>query len=202
MQPQNNGGQLAFMGENPTKDAIINYYLSPRATGEVKFEVSDAEGANTCSASLPTAQAGIGRMLWTMRWNAGPTLAAAAAAGGRGGRGGGGGGGGGGRGGGAAAGAAGAAGAAQTPPAGPPAAGAGAGGPAAAGFGGGAGAACMMAPNYAPVPAGRGGGGGGGGRGGGGGAGLVAPGSYKVTMTVGGKTYISSITVRQDPMLK
>jgi hypothetical protein len=190
IQPQNNGGQLAFMGENPTKNAIINYYISSHVTGDAKFEISDAEGLNTCTGTFP-AQTGIGRIQWTMRWSAGPALAAAG--GGRGGRGGGGRGG---AGGGAGAGAAGGG-----------AAGAGAGGGAAlppGGFGGG-GAACLT-----PTPAlgavapggGRGGGGGGGGgRGGGGGAGLAAPGTYRVTMQVGGKTYTSSISVRLDPMI-
>jgi hypothetical protein len=58
------------------------------------------------------------------------------------------------------------------------------------------------APGAQAGGGGRGGGGGGGGFGGGGGGGRVAPGTYKVTMTAGGKTYTSTITVRQDPLLK
>lgn len=96
IQPQNNGGEIAFIGQNPTRNAVINYYLSDRITGDVKFEVSDAAGKNTCSASFP-AKAGIGRVEWAMRWNApagqpaGPGAAGRAGGGGAGGgRGGGG----------------------------------------------------------------------------------------------------------------
>jgi photosystem II stability/assembly factor-like uncharacterized protein len=171
VQPQHSGGQLAFLGENPRKDAFINYYVSDRVTGNLQFEVTDAEGRNTCAATVP-AKAGIGRMLWTMRWGG------AAGGGGRGG----------GRG--AAAGAAGAG------------AGASAAGAASAAQGGGGG--CMTpvpAPGAQAAGGGRGGGGGGGGRGGGGG-GQVPAGTYKVTMTANGKTYTSTITVREDPMIK
>jgi hypothetical protein len=57
----------------------------------------------------------------------------------------------------------------------------------------------MSAPT---PPAGGRGGGGGGGRGGGGGGGQVDAGTYRVTMTANGKTYTSTITVREDPMAK
>jgi hypothetical protein len=60
----------------------------------------------------------------------------------------------------------------------------------------------MPAPTPGVVAGGGGRGGGGGGFGGGGGAGRVPAGTYKVTMTAGGKTYTSTITVRQDPLLK
>ena len=58
-------------------------------------------------------------------------------------------------------------------------------------------------PAAAPaVGGGRGGGGGGGGgRGGGGAAGMVPPGTYRVTMIANGRTYVSSVQVRRDPML-
>jgi photosystem II stability/assembly factor-like uncharacterized protein len=190
IQPQNNGGQLAFMGENPTRNAIINYYLSPRVSGDVRFEVADAEGRSTCSATIP-AKAGIGRMLWTMRFAQAPQAAGGGGGGGRGGRGGGGGGGAAGAGAaGAAAGGAGGAGAGGQAPGQPP-----------GGFGGG----CLFAtptPGAQAAGGGRGGGGGGGGRGGGGGGGLAPAGTYKVTMTANGQTYTSSITLRDDPMQK
>jgi photosystem II stability/assembly factor-like uncharacterized protein len=150
IQPQHNGGEIAFIGQNPSRNAGINYYLSDKITGNVTFEVSDAAGRNTCSGTFP-AKAGIGKVEWAMRWNPPPAAAAPAAQPGRGG----------GRG------------------------------------GGGAPAACMVASNVAPAAGGRAGGGGRGG----GGAGLVAPGTYRVTMTAGGQTYASSITVRADPML-
>ena len=55
VQPQHYGGQLAFVGANPTRDAVINYYLSDRVTGDVKFEVTDAAGTSSCSATVPGA---------------------------------------------------------------------------------------------------------------------------------------------------
>jgi photosystem II stability/assembly factor-like uncharacterized protein len=165
IQPQFNGGEIAFVGQNPTRNAIINYYLSSKVTGNVQFEVTDAAGRNTCSASFP-ARAGIGRVEWTMRWNPAPPQQQGQGQPGR--AGGGGQGAGGGRGG---------------------------------RGGGGAPAACLVQPANEPPQAGRGGGGGGGGRGRGGGGGMVAPGTYRVTMTANGKTYTNSITVRRDPML-
>jgi photosystem II stability/assembly factor-like uncharacterized protein len=153
IQPQFAGGEIAFIGRNPTRNAVINYYLSESVTGDVRLEVTDAAGRNTCSATFP-ARAGINRMEWTMRWNtAAPQPGAAGPAGG---------GGGGGRG------------------------------------GGGAPGACLVAPAGDAPAGGRGGGGGGRG---GGGAGLVPPGTYRVVMTAGGRTYTGAISVRPDPML-
>jgi photosystem II stability/assembly factor-like uncharacterized protein len=83
IQPQHNGGNLAFRGQNPTRNAIINYYLSDRVTGNVKFEVSDVEGKNVCSADI-AARTGIGRVEWTMRWNPPAPGAQPPAGGGRG----------------------------------------------------------------------------------------------------------------------
>ena len=102
IQPQHNGGEISFIGTNPSRNAAINYYLSDRVTGDVKFEISDAAGRNTCSASFP-AKAGVQKVEWAMRWNtpAPPAGAPAPPAGGGGGFGGGGGG----RGGGGAVGA-------------------------------------------------------------------------------------------------
>jgi hypothetical protein len=58
------------------------------------------------------------------------------------------------------------------------------------------------APGTQATAGGRGFGGGGGGGRGGGGAGLVPAGAYKVSMTANGKTYTSTIGVREDPLLK
>jgi hypothetical protein len=33
IQPQHGGGALAFQGQNPTRNAVINYYLSDKVTG-------------------------------------------------------------------------------------------------------------------------------------------------------------------------
>ncbi len=40
IQPQHNGGALAFQGQNPTRNAVINYYLSDRVSGDVRFEIT------------------------------------------------------------------------------------------------------------------------------------------------------------------
>ena len=173
IQPQHQGGNLAFTGQNPTRNAIINYYVSDKVTGNVEFTITDVGGTGTCTASFP-ARAGINRVEWAMRWGASaPAVTAgatatqgAAAQGGAAGRG---------------AGAAGA----------PPQAGGGRGGQ------GGAGGACLTVP-----ATGGGGGGRGGGRGGGGGAGRVPPGVYKITMTANGKAYTNTITLRADPWVK
>jgi photosystem II stability/assembly factor-like uncharacterized protein len=107
IQPQHNGGNLAFQGPNPTRNAVINYYLSDRVTGDVRFEVTDVGGTNSCTGTFP-ATAGVNRVEWAMRWNppAGPGPGAQPPGGGRGGGGGGGGFGGGGQFGGGGAGAA------------------------------------------------------------------------------------------------
>jgi hypothetical protein len=200
IQPQHGGGALAFRGVNPTRNAVINYYLSNKVTGDVRIEVASADGLNTCSVTLPAATqtspngyaAGIGRIEWAMRWSAGPDA---------GGGGGGGGRGGGGRGGGGRGGAGGRAGA-----------GAAAGGEEVAAaqgrgqFGGGGAAPCLIPVQAGPTPAvqaggrGGGGGGGGGGRGGGGGGDQVEAGTYRVTLVANGKTYTSTVTIREDPM--
>jgi photosystem II stability/assembly factor-like uncharacterized protein len=95
LTPQFAGGEIAFIGQNPTRNAVINYHLSNRVTGDIRIEVSDVTGRNTCSTTVP-ARAGIGRIEWTMRWNppAGQPdpQAGRGGGGGRGGRGGGGGG--------------------------------------------------------------------------------------------------------------
>ena len=100
IQPQHNGGALAFRGENPTRNAIISYYLSDKVTGSVTFEITDIASSGTCTGSFD-ARAGINRIEWAMRWNSPQPQGAP---GGAAGAGAGGGGGGGGRGGGGAGG--------------------------------------------------------------------------------------------------
>ena len=105
MQPHGTGGTLSFRGENPTRDAVINYYLGSSASGQVKFEIENAAGTQKRTLTVP-ARAGVNRLEWNMTYD--PTAeelaafqqAQAAARGRQGGGGGGGGGGGRGRGGG------------------------------------------------------------------------------------------------------
>ena len=69
IQPQHSGGNLAFQGQNPTRNAIINYYVSDKVTGDVDFAITDVGGTGTCTGSFP-ARAGINRVEWAMRWGA------------------------------------------------------------------------------------------------------------------------------------
>jgi hypothetical protein len=68
IQPQHNGGNLAFQGQNPTRNAVLSYYLSDRVSSEVRFEITDVAGTNSCTGTFKPA-AGINRVEWTMRWN-------------------------------------------------------------------------------------------------------------------------------------
>lgn len=68
IQPQHNGGNLAFVGQNPTRNAIINYYVSNRVSGNVTFEITDIAASGKCTGSFAAA-AGIQRIEWAMRWD-------------------------------------------------------------------------------------------------------------------------------------
>ncbi len=166
IQPQHAGGELAFQGRNPTRNAVINYYLSERITGNVDFTIASPDGASTCRATVP-AEAGLGRLEWTMRWSDVPATGGGpgAAGGGRG----------------AAGGRTGGLGAGQGR--------------------GGAAPACLLTATAAEGGGGGGRRGGGFGRGGGG-ATQATPGTYGVTMMAGGRTYTSTISIRQDPMVR
>jgi photosystem II stability/assembly factor-like uncharacterized protein len=79
------GGGLYFQGENPSRDASVNYYLSPRISGDVSIVISDVTGENTRTYTFP-AEPGIGRLAWDMRFDppGGPQPQQPAAGGGRG----------------------------------------------------------------------------------------------------------------------
>ncbi len=68
IQPQGTGGSIAFEGENPTKNAVIGFYLGPDASGEVEIEISDVTGENTRTFTFP-AEPGIGVLEWNMRFD-------------------------------------------------------------------------------------------------------------------------------------
>jgi len=155
IEPMYDGGAYAFVGENPTKNAVINYYLGPSARGEVAIEISDARGQRTRRYTFNAAP-GIGKLEWNLRFGAADdgSDGGGQAAQGQGRR--------------------------QGAPGGP-------------GTGGGQG---PQGRRFGP------GGGFGGDFGGGfGGVPAVEPGAYRVKMTVNGKAYFGSITVRPDPML-
>jgi photosystem II stability/assembly factor-like uncharacterized protein len=71
LQPQGTGGSLSFRGENPTRNAVINYYLGSTATGQVRFEIADVSGENKRTLTVP-ARAGINRLEWTMTFDPTP----------------------------------------------------------------------------------------------------------------------------------
>src|SRR5438093_5201046 len=65
------GGAYAFVGENPTRNAVIHFYLGESAKGEVAIEIADAAGKRTRRYTAPSATPGIGRLEWDMRFGAG-----------------------------------------------------------------------------------------------------------------------------------
>jgi photosystem II stability/assembly factor-like uncharacterized protein len=99
-QPMHNGGSIAFAGENPTRNAVINYWLGAGARGPVTIEISDPATERTRSCTVEAAS-GLGQLVWNLQFTAAPGERGGGGRGGRGGFGGGGRGGRGGRGGGA-----------------------------------------------------------------------------------------------------
>jgi hypothetical protein len=191
-----------FRGQNPSGGTAINIWAkSDLGSAKLDFLL----GTTVASTMNVDLKAGMNRFQWNMQRAAqadATTGAGSAAGGGRGGRRGG-------AGGGQGAQAAGAPGAtdtagaqgAATPASGTPfnaqqvilqAAGGAGGGGGGGGRGGRGGGGVPF------VSGGRGGGGGGGGFGGGAGAGPVDPGSYMIRLTVGDKTYTSSVNVLED----
>ena len=76
LQPQGTGGTLGFRGENPTRNAAINYYLGTAASGNVRFEITDVTGQNKRTLTVP-ARAGINRLEWNMTYDPTPEQLAA-----------------------------------------------------------------------------------------------------------------------------
>jgi len=66
------GGSLYYRGENPNKNAAVNYYLGASATGTVEFEISDITGESKWTYS-EKAEPGIHRFYWDMAFD--PTRA-------------------------------------------------------------------------------------------------------------------------------
>ena len=71
IQPHGTGGSLGFQGENPTRDAVINYYLGKGATGDVTFEIANITGTDKRTITVP-AKPGINRVEWNMRYDPTP----------------------------------------------------------------------------------------------------------------------------------
>jgi hypothetical protein len=186
-EPRRGGTNRRFVGENPPSGAQIYYALGKKAE-KASLKILDVDGKTVRELSAPS-EPGFHRVAWNLARVApqqrGEGEAVAGPGGGRGPAGGGGGRGGpgGGRRGGGGAGGGGAA----QPPAG------GAATPQQPPAGGGA-------PGAQPGGGGGGRGGFGGGFGGfGGGGQLVAPGNYRIVLTVDGKEYSQSLRVEADP---
>jgi photosystem II stability/assembly factor-like uncharacterized protein len=75
-------GDAAFVGQNPSDEAIITYYLQKRHIfGDMKLEVLDSAG--TVVTTLPsTKRRGLSRVTWSMRLKPPTVPAAASSAGG------------------------------------------------------------------------------------------------------------------------
>ncbi|MFA9453320.1 MAG: WD40/YVTN/BNR-like repeat-containing protein [Candidatus Aminicenantaceae bacterium] len=65
-------GNLFFAGENPPEGAVINFYLKEKPAGPVAVEIMDATGKLKTLYTLKEAGAGINRLLWDMRFDPSP----------------------------------------------------------------------------------------------------------------------------------
>ena len=68
MQPQGTGGPFGFNGQNPTRDAMIDYYLGAAVTGNVTLEIADVTGERKRTFTRP-AQQGITRVCWNFTFD-------------------------------------------------------------------------------------------------------------------------------------
>lgn len=71
IQPQGTGGTFGFRGQNPTRDAAINYHLGPSVSGDVAFEIADITGKSKRTYKVP-AKPGVNRLAWDMRFDPTP----------------------------------------------------------------------------------------------------------------------------------
>jgi photosystem II stability/assembly factor-like uncharacterized protein len=65
-------GNLYFAGENPPTDALIHYYLKDKPTGPVSIEITDATGKLKTTFIDKSAGAGINRLMWDMQFDPDP----------------------------------------------------------------------------------------------------------------------------------
>jgi photosystem II stability/assembly factor-like uncharacterized protein len=71
IQPMGTGGSLAFEGENPTRDAVINYWVGANAGGEVTLRIADITGEHERTFTLP-AEPGLNKLEWDMHYDPTP----------------------------------------------------------------------------------------------------------------------------------
>jgi len=168
-----NVGARDFLAPNPPYGVIVDYFLKAKLEGRnpVKITVTDKAGAKIREIN-GTAETGINRVAWDLRYDAPVRPDGQGGPGGRGG----------------------AAGEAGAEAAGEP----GGAGPAAGGARGPGGPGAPAGPGGAAAPGAGGGGGGGFGFGGGRGP-LVDPGDYTITVAAGGKSESKTAAVEEDP---
>ncbi len=65
-------GNLFFTGENPRPGAHINYFLKDKPTGSIIIEISDATGKLKTAYTIKNASAGINSLYWDMRFDPSP----------------------------------------------------------------------------------------------------------------------------------
>ncbi len=65
IEPQDDGGAYAHVGENPSKNGSVNYWLGDSAQGRVDFEILDGEGSVVRRCTVE-AEPGLGRIEWDL----------------------------------------------------------------------------------------------------------------------------------------
>lgn len=65
IQPQDDGGAYAHVGENPSKNGVINFWLGESVRGDVQFEILDGRGAVVRRCTV-AAEPGIGQVEWDL----------------------------------------------------------------------------------------------------------------------------------------
>jgi hypothetical protein len=61
-------GDFLFGGENPPRGAAVNYYIGAGVTGKVDIEIVDVTGENKRTYSVDAAE-GINRIMWDMSFD-------------------------------------------------------------------------------------------------------------------------------------
>jgi photosystem II stability/assembly factor-like uncharacterized protein len=65
-------GNLYFAGENPPNGTAVNFYLKDKTAGPVTIEITDATGELKTTYTFKDAEAGIHRLMWDMQFDPSP----------------------------------------------------------------------------------------------------------------------------------
>jgi hypothetical protein len=71
IEPQYDGGAYAFRGENPSKNAVLSYWLGSGIRGPVSFEIADPSGEVVRRCTV-RGRPGVGVVEWDLRRGTGP----------------------------------------------------------------------------------------------------------------------------------